>query len=650
MMRPVVFAALAACLPAAFAQEEGLEAQDGEVAPATPEAPVAEAPPEEAPVAPVEEAPAPIVLPEATLPTPEATATKKKKKVKEALKTLADTLNLTVGGIVQYDLRIDPTPESYGTWFNPIAAPPTVSRNELLWKSRVGARVGKFGAKIDVDFVLRAYPNPSNIDELSNYQSLTPFRFEAHELYIYATQLGGPNGIDLRIGQQKAMFGVGDQFNPTNTVTPNDVEDVLLFGDQMGNLMVRADWTPKWNWQITGILVPIFKPMQLPRTSYLGQRVDRLPFTDDQVRWNYLSEIALGGGQFSDGISLETFPTIVRNVNIQQPEFSAENMQGFFRVGATLGGQDIALSYYRGFSDVPQAFGTDTYQDRTPRCQDPNNPDSECIDGLLLNDITLSYPRMHVLGFNMTGEFKIGYRIEAAVIFPEAVHNRVTTHDIQFSTGIGDPITQDGPYPFPNENSDLVVDSRPFAKWVVGIDYTFGKHVYLNAQWVHGFPDEFGAGDWMQPGTVTRAAGLRQGAKFGDCVTINFADFSRQVDGTKCAHEYLKPRIGDYLVLGLDVNFAAQRGLFRLFTIWDLIGVYEETWNESTGTRDRVWHHMFTPEGFSAVLYPDLRWKWGNGFETHVGALIMLGDPRYSKFGSPETGGTQVWFRAKYSY
>lgn len=581
---------------------------------------------------------------------------KKRKKVKEALDAIADALNLTVGGALQYDLRFDPTPESHGTWYNPIPSPPTVSRNELLWKTRVGAKIGKIGAKVDVDFVLRAYPEPDNLAALSNYQALTPFRFEAHEAYLYATGLGGPNGLDIRIGQQKAMFGVGDQFNPTNNVTPNDFEDVLLFGDQMGNLMVRLDWTPKWNWQLTGILVPIFKPAQLPRTSYLGQQVDRLPFVNDQVRWNYITEIALGGGQFAESPTFEAFPTVVRNVPIQVPEASLANMQGFFRLGATLGGQDIALSYYRGFSDVPQAFATDTYQSRQQICEnadDVGRPEAErtgqCFDGLLQNDITLSYPRMQVLGFNMTGEFKVGYRIEVAVVFPDQVKNQVTTHDIQFSTGIGDPIVQDGPYPFPNADDDVVVDTRPFAKWTIGLDYTFGKHVYLNAQWVHGFPDEFGAGDWMQPGVTTRQAGLREGAQFADCVAINFADFSRTVDGTKCAREINRPRLGDYLVLGLDINFAAQRGLLRLFTIWDLIGVYEDTYNPGSGKRERTWHHMFTPEGFSAVLYPDFRWKFGNGFELHAGALIMLGQP-YSKFGSAETGGTQIWTRAKYSF
>ena len=39
----------------------------------------------------------------------------------------------------------------------------------------------------------------------------------------------------------------------------------------------------------------------------------------------------------------------------------------------------------------------------------------------------------------------------------------------------------------------VVLPDTPFAKWSLGIDYSFGAHVYMNLQWVHGLADEFGA-------------------------------------------------------------------------------------------------------------------------------------------------------------
>ncbi|MCB9682214.1 MAG: hypothetical protein H6733_12175 [Alphaproteobacteria bacterium] len=573
--------------------------------------------------------------------------------------TVGDRLKLDFGGAIQYDLRFRPIKYTYGTWYDPQLSPRTISRNEVIGKFKLNARYGKFGGVADLDFAFQGYPKVDTLSDTQVYNQIHPFRFEAHELYAYAVDLFGLKGFDARFGVQKALFGVGDQFNPTNNVNPNDLEDVLLFGQQSGNLMVRLDYTPKWNWTLTGILVPVFAPSNLPDTAPLAQQTDRYPYTDPQTRYNLNVEQNLAAGAFTDGISLETYPTVIRSVAIAQPEFAPKNMQGFFRVGATLGGQDIALSYYRGFSDVPVPVANTTSQQRGLMCENPDDVDrpadertSECIDGLLVSDATLTYPKMSVLGFNMTGDIGIGYRLEVGVYFPEQRYTvPITQDDVQFSAGPLGTITEDGPYEFPNGTDGEVVDTRPFAKWVLGIDYTFGKHVYLNAQWVHGFPDEFGAGDWIQEGYTVRGSGLREGASFNDCVAINFSaeGIGRTIDGTKCAREYLRPRLGDYLVLGLDFNFAAQRGLFRLFTIWDLIGVYEETWDPTVGERTRIWHHMFTPEGFSAVIYPDFRWKFGNGFELHLGALLQFGKP-WSKFGSAETGGHQIWTRAKYSF
>lgn len=602
-------------------------------------------------------APEPVVAPEpvaepvaevepAAEPEPESRKKRKKKKIKAKKNasgsyTLGESLELTFGGAVQYDLRFRPQDFEYGTYYNDVPEPLLLSRNELIGKFKVGAKMGKFGAKADLDFVFRGYPQPDGLEGLYDYNQVTPFRFEAHELYLYARDLFGARGLDIQIGQQKALFGVGDQFNPTNNVNPNDFEDVLLFGDQTGNLMVRLDYSPAWNWQLTGILVPVFKQALLPRTSYLAQTPDRYPFTDDETRWNLAAEQSLG----------ETFgyPTVVRDIQIQQPEFAAENMQGFFRLATTLGGQDIALSYYRGFSDIPAPVRNDTYQVNDPRCLNEADYDrlaaneaavGPCTKGVLASDVVLTYPRMHVLGFNMTGEFKVGYRFEFAMVFPERVDLKVVQHNIKF------PLApeQDGPYNFGETNGN-VIDGRPFAKWTLGLDYSFGPHVYLNAQWVHGFPDEFGAGDWIQPGMTVRKSAIRNGASPLSCVDI--ATFSGQ--GETCSREWLKPRLGDYLVLGLDFNFAAQRGLFRLFTIWDMVGVFEETWDEAKNERVQTHHHMFTPEGFSAVIYPDFRWKFGNGFEWHAGALIQLGKT-WTKFGAKENGGHQLWTRFKYSF
>ena len=44
-------------------------------------------------------------------------------------------------------------------------------------------------------------------------------------------------------------------------------------------------------------------------------------------------------------------------------------------------------------------------------------------------------------------------------------------------------------------------------KWTLGFDYTLTRELYLNAMWVHGFVDEFGAGDWLRGAVDVKRVG-----------------------------------------------------------------------------------------------------------------------------------------------
>ena len=324
-------------------------------------------------------------------------------------------------------------------------------------------------------------------------------------------------------------------------------------------------------------------------------------------------------------------------------------MQYAFRVGGWVGGQDIGLSYHRGISDIPQAAGTHSVQDLGQRCN-PNDPE-DCIEGLLYNEVDLRFPKMHVAGFNMAGEFNplgwihrsiqpIGYRIEAAIIVPDEMEIALTNDEIQFGF-----ITQPkGEYDYGYEDGSrpLTLDSRPFAKWVLGLDYTFGRHVYVNAQWVHGTFDEFGAGDFIQEGYVVRDGGVTSDS-------VGTAGCAIAQDGTECAWETLRPRIGDYAVLGFDIRFLSNAALLRLFTVLDLSGAVDDRWDPAAQARVQTKYGAFTKEGFGAVLFPQLAYNFGGGLELSGGALIQLG-PKTGKFGDPAAGGSILWTQAKYSF
>ena len=122
-------------------------------------------------------------------------------------------------------------------------------------------------------------------------RTLDPFRIEAHAMYIEARD-SLSKVLDFRIGQQLVQWGVGDQFNPTNTLNANDVEDPLLFGEQQANLMAPLNTRQE---AVTGPSLGVPFPYIGPRLShnpaYLALAdVARLPFTDETRRYRVHSE------------------------------------------------------------------------------------------------------------------------------------------------------------------------------------------------------------------------------------------------------------------------------------------------------------------------------------------------------------------------
>ena len=554
-------------------------------------------------------------------------------------------LELSFGGKVQTDLRFRVEEKSVGDHYQRLTLPVGVSRNENILKLKLNATYDNFAGVAEVDFVVIGTSNElGGLEALSLRGEVDPYRLEAHALYLEAVDLG-VEGLDLRIGQQLVQWGKGDQFNPTNNLNANDVEDPLLFGEQLANLMVKVDYTFGTDWTISGVLVPIFKPALLPTSAPLGTAaVDRMPFTDANFRHRVHAEKAFANYSFN-------MPTIVSSATPMLPETSPQNMQFAFRVAGVLLDQDIALSYYNGRSDVPQPFLNVSRQELGTIC----NPDKggDCVKGLIKTDVYMMYPRMQVAGLNMSGELNIlgwissrirpiGYRLEVGVYFPQEVSLALYNANTIATAGPGEYAY--GDHAPANGRRPTVVDDTPFAKWVLGLDYTFNRYLYLNVQWVHGLPDEFGAGDFISEGDVVRSAqtDVTEPRKASPCIL-------NQEGCGKMVTEILRPRLGDYLVLGVDIRFLSEKALLRLFTIWDLSGVWEDRWDDKAKERQRTHHGLFSAKGFSAVIYPEFVYNFGNGLEMAAGALFMLGQ-EHTKFGDPATGGSQVWTRAKFSY
>jgi hypothetical protein len=573
------------------------------------------------------------------------------------------------GGVIQSDLRFRPIDVGTTPWFDGRGLKKGVDRNQNLAGLRLSGAYGRLTFKTDLDFILYGYSRDvREFSDLTRQEKLDPYRFDAMNIYVEVSDLF-VNGLDLRIGQQIIDWGVGDQFNPTNNLNADNVEDVLLFGKQQGNFMVKLNYWLNEEWSHEFVLVPVFRPALLPRSAELGlSRVDRIPVADDATRWRLLSENSVASDvtvPVGATAVRSRNPVVVRNVTPDLPELSFENMQFGYKIGGTVLDQDISLSYYRGRFDFPMPYRNHVVQDLTTRC----NPDdaTDCTQSRVFNDVSLMYPRMHVYGLNLAGEIpwlkrinekvfhSIGYRLEAALVVPdEVVHLQIDRDALQIKDAKSGIAVQkfDG---VPNYlNSPAVYENRAFLKWVLGLDYTFNEYVYTNVQWIHGFPDEFGAGDFIHKGYVVGAAdvpaeldaatkvgcAIPEGQKLGDYV---------HVDPARCAHEYLRPRLGDYLAWGFDFKALSQKLLIRVFTIFALNGIIETGWDAEAGERYRKYHSMFTKEGFSAILYPEINYNFGNGLDLGIGALGMLGK-EWTKFGDPATGGTIVWSRARFHF
>jgi hypothetical protein len=560
---------------------------------------------------------------------------------------LADELSLNWNGRVQSDFRFRVQEKAVGEYYDRAVLPVGVERNQNLFNLKLKANYGSFTGVASMDFVLVGYTGKlEGVSALSDYTKVQPYRFEPQALYIDAKDLV-VKGLDLRLGHQIVSWGAGDQFNPTNNLNANDLRDPLLFGRQQANFMVKADYWITEKLSLSGVLVPIFKPALLPFTASLGLAdPGRLPFTSETLRHRLEAESGLGA------TSLIGHPTVVGNANSYVPDVKPENMQAAFRIAGQLGEQDLALSYYFGRSDFPQPFLNHVSQVAGKQCHpfDPQN----CIQGQLRQEVSLAFPRMHVYGFNASGEFNpfkwisdkihgMGYRAEVALVVPEVSTLQVTNDQLKIAIpqaageydydGDGKP---GGPVP-------RVVEPTPFLKWTLGLDYAFGEHVYTNVQWVHGLVDEFGAGDWIHKGYAVRKSGITSNPDdtLTKCVVPK--------DGTRCAKEMLRPRIGDYLVIGVDLKFLSDAALLRLFTIWDLAGYTETSFDKDTKQRVSKHYSLFTKEGFSAVLFPEFSYNFGNGLELGAGALIELGKD-YTKFGDPAAGGSTVFTRGKFSF
>jgi hypothetical protein len=297
-----------------------------------------------------------------------------------------------------------------------------------------------------------------SLPQLTSRSSMDPFRLECDAAYIDIRDI--LPGLDVRIGRQIVHWGAADMFNPTAVLNSDDLEDRAVFREPIANEMLRIDYTyvpEREGWLgdviFSFVWIPIFRPSQLPRSAMIPMMDpnSEVPVVEDDVRENITNLRTMVADLIADP-----------HVTAETPEFSFNNSQLGARVQARMGETDFSLSYYRGFDDIPVMTSAEARME----------------DDSVVSDVTLIYPRTHMLGFDINGQIafldNLGFWIEGAVMFPERV-------PLSFGLEGIPPI------------EGTAVEGRPFLKLTIGIDYSFDEHVMLFTQYVRGMINEFGA-------------------------------------------------------------------------------------------------------------------------------------------------------------
>ncbi len=253
----------------------------------------------------------------------------------------------------------------------------------------------------------------------------------------------------------------------------------------IANQMVVVDYAPLRDrlW-FQAVYIPLFFPALLPPSAAAGLRdpYAEVPFADpaNQEKIYYLQDTFIPQNP-------KLLPKVVGHVIM--PDRTLANGQAAAKTGTRLADIDITASYYSGRHDIPLPAEVESSMIH------PLNAEEEPEDGYYIqSDAYLIYPKMQVIGLDFTTQVpwlgNMGIWGEAGLFIPQEERLRIDMPplpngvDVTPNDGVANPI---------KEIEGIAVRKTPFVKLTAGADYTIGKHVYVQAQYLRGFIDEFGA-------------------------------------------------------------------------------------------------------------------------------------------------------------
>ncbi len=349
------------------------------------------------------------------------------------------SLNASVGGKLRY----------YTTIF-------TTDSQEFFYPHRAGKfYLNKGDARIhvegtvgeNIDYFIRAdfiYMDVPSVEKLSDTEGIGWGKINSFDLVLYEAYFKvegfGLENLDLKLGKQRLKWGKADKIHVLDNINPSDWANFVTFDpDYFGEsiptpvLSLTYYFSDYVNLEVNYTFS--FKPASFPLGFW--------EMAGEVMRRELVEEFPLFEGSSINVVQ-----------NLEMPAWRPDNNPWGIRLFGTVFNIDYALSYFRGFFDMPVISEISGNIQTFP----------------VAVSVTYGYPSLQVVGLEFSGElFSIGWWGELGIFIPE---------DWKFKNLL--------------TSETCSAFEKAYVKFVAGLDYTFsvGNGIYTNFQYIHGFFDE----------------------------------------------------------------------------------------------------------------------------------------------------------------
>ena len=300
------------------------------------------------------------------------------------------------------------------------------------------------------DLLAHAGTDLTSLDDAGNAAVVSPVSVKIRRSMVALLGVGSPL-LDLELGVDRIRWGTADGLSVVDNMNPYDLEDPTKLDQRLSVPLIAATLHPG-PVQIQAVWTPFFVPAVLP------SQVDVLAGANDLF--------SVDGNNATDVRDVES------RVSMPEETILEGNLGG--RVSVITGPVDFAASWVHGRDSLPQVGGE--------LLLTGFSTDRDRVDV----GVPVVYPKIDVGGFEARGElpWEIGGWSEIAVVFPERTVATMSAGQLDSLATLG--AIDEVPDPIP---STVTQDGEPLVRAIVGLDRSIGR-VYVNVQWLHGFPTE----------------------------------------------------------------------------------------------------------------------------------------------------------------